>query len=411
LQQFLKPTKTESLIENARLSKNGKYIFGWMVNHRVFVYNTSSNNINYFKSDGKICHLELSENDSLIALVYRNNKGQICDLNGNKKYSFDVTLNDVNNENLVRFFQSGSYLLAFATGSEVNILDRSGNIAFKLSGHKGRINSLDISPDERFIVTVSDDKRGYIWNFNSTTKSYGIYDSLVSHKNTVWSCHFNNSGNYIITASADSNIKIWNLSGKQINPMFTFFKRTGENSRYRLNNGEKDEDASNPKYSNYYGKFCDAEFTNHESEIIAKGYRIKKDSASKEVPEYYKVIFLGGAGEFPSASGTTFYSSSSGNDTIMSPNFREVIISDDEKLAAFSDEKNNEITLLTGDGRIMSSFKGSQPLFSKDSYELFWVRDQSICRFPVSPAKMKSLLEHYNISNDSKDRLNITIGF
>ena len=95
----------------------------------------------------------------------------------------------------------------------------------------------------------------------------------------------------------------------------------------------------------------------------------------------------------------------------MSPNFREVIISDDEKLAAFSDEKNNEITLLTGDGRIMSSFKGSQPLFSKDSYELFWVRDQSICRFPVSPAKMKSLLEHYNISNDSKDRLNITIGF
>jgi WD40 repeat protein len=80
-------------------------------------------------------------------------------------------------------------------------------------GHTGMINRAVFSPDGNFIVTVSKDNTGIIWD----RRSGKIVNSLIGHDKEVLDVSFGPAGSEIITRSKDSTTKIWDAwSGKQL---------------------------------------------------------------------------------------------------------------------------------------------------------------------------------------------------
>ncbi len=400
IQNKLKPIEMESVIINSEISKGGRYIFGWTENKNVFVYDLLSGKTSVFKAQGILKHLEISERDSVLALIYENDKASVFSFEGKKRYDFTTTLNQVMKENLVCFFPSGNNQMAAVNDNNTNIYNNSGKIVYKLKGHLEQVNSLDISPDGRFIVTASSDKNAYLWNYNHEMNNYSIYDSLFGHHDTIWSCRFNKTGKYIITASKDSTIKIWNFNGRQINPVFNIVVNTG---RYRLNNGEEDEDRTNPRYSKYYGKFCDAAFSPGEMEILATGYTNGSDSLMNSRIYYYKVMFTDGGGGFPHAYKRSYFLGSAAGEETTSMTFSDLIISPDEKVAAAVDSISSQIYILTGTSFILTTYAGSNPMFSNNGKELYWVSGEKIFRTLIQPVEIRKLVESVIKSRRSKE--------
>jgi WD40 repeat protein len=398
IQNSLKPVVMESPITNAEISGRGRYICGWTENQIVFVYNTNTGNLSCFKAGQLPVHLEISERDSSLALIYRNNNVSVCNFNGKKQYNFETTLNKVINDKLVCFFPSGKAHVAAVKGNTVFLYDRAGRRIGELNGHKGNINSIDISPDGNYLVTASDDKQAYIWYNSRRMNRYAIYDTLSGHNAKIWSCRFNKTGKYIITASEDSMIKIWDMNGRQINPQF---KIIAGGNHYRHNNREPDEDASNPYFSKYYGKFCDAEFSPWEMEIIATGFKIESDSLVNNKNNYYKVMFFDGSPGFLQAYGRRYYLSPVGQEVFKPMTFSDLRISPDETIVAAVDSISSQIYILTGNNFILESFSGNNPMFSNKGDVLYWISEKKICKTIISPRKIRQLIEKIIIKGRS----------
>jgi WD40 repeat protein len=400
IQKLLMPVKLKSAIVNAKLSQTEVFIVGWMEDQNIFVFDISTKKLCYFRAEGEIKHIEISEKDSLLAIVYCNNRVSVNDLKGRKLHDFMTTQNEVNNDKLVCFSPSENNLFALVKDSLIYLYNTSGSIIAELNGHSGKLNSVDFSPDGQYIVSAGNDHCGYIWNYNHKTGKYFIYNKLIGHHDKIWSCRFNKTGKYIITASADSTIKIWDLNGTHINSEFNFIVYQ---TRSRLNRGEKDEDASNPYFARYYGKFCDACFSRQELEIIATGYKPFLDTTGKMKSDYYKVLFFDGVGGFPYGYNRSYFIGSPTGEAIKNIPFSEFVLSPDDKIAAAVDSTNSRIYLITGTNYILMSLKGRNPMFTNDSDELYWISDDKIFITPISVQKIKKLTEPLRSSAISRE--------
>lgn len=73
--------------------------------------------------------------------------------------------------------------------------------------HDKQINAIDISNNNEFIVSVSNDMSIKIWNSNSGE----LLNSIKGHKRKIWDVCFDFYNNLIATAGSDNKIKIWSL--------------------------------------------------------------------------------------------------------------------------------------------------------------------------------------------------------
>ena len=397
LQEYLKPVKLESEIIKAEISRDGKFLYGWMQNRKAFYCDLTSNTVHYIEGDGEPEHIELSLNNDYTALVYKDRKGTVYNNEGKKMFGFETSLNSAKNDKLVRFFPAGRDFMAVVRGDKACVLDSFGNIRYELNGHSGHINSLDISPDGRFIATAADDKNINIWNYNKELNKYSIYNSLTGHIEKVWSCRFNKTGKYVLSASADSSVRIWKLDGKQINPELSFRM---SNVRYRLNNGEPDEDRSNPDHSKYYGKFCDASFSPGEFEIIATGYTETDDSSDSSL-NFYKVLFFDITGGVYHAYGRSGFLTSDEDEKVIEQTLSDIKITANEKVVAAVDSSLSGISIIVGWGERIKYLNGANPMFSFDGGTIYWISGEKIFRTPVHPHEVKRLIEKFKVTNSA----------
>ena len=79
------------------------------------------------------------------------------------------------------------------------------------AGHAKDILSVDVSPNDRYIATGSNDKSAKIWD---TLKGEEI-SVLSGHKKAIWCVKFSPFDQCLATASADMTIRVWNLSDFQ----------------------------------------------------------------------------------------------------------------------------------------------------------------------------------------------------
>ncbi len=75
-------------------------------------------------------------------------------------------------------------------------------------GHNGVINSVAISPDDRYVLSGSDDKTMKLWELSSGDE----IRTFVGHTDSVNSVVISPDGLYILSGSGDKTMKLWNLS-------------------------------------------------------------------------------------------------------------------------------------------------------------------------------------------------------
>ncbi len=93
-------------------------------------------------------------------------------------------------------------LIVTAFENDVYLWDKEGNLIKKYSGHSSRVRSVVISPDNKFIISGSEDNTTKLW---STAGKNSVLWSIPS-KNVVSSVAFSPSGNKIITGSFDKRV-------------------------------------------------------------------------------------------------------------------------------------------------------------------------------------------------------------
>ncbi|KAF8000796.1 hypothetical protein HF325_004585 [Metschnikowia pulcherrima] len=75
----------------------------------------------------------------------------------------------------------------------------------KLIGHSGPVYGMSFSPDNRYLISASEDKTARIWSLDT-------YTALVSYKGhnlPVWDVKFSPLGHYFATASHDQTARLW----------------------------------------------------------------------------------------------------------------------------------------------------------------------------------------------------------
>lgn len=80
--------------------------------------------------------------------------------------------------------------------------------ACTIVAHDKNINSITISPNDKFVATGSQDKTAKLWNL-SDLSSVGI---CRGHKRGIWCVQFSPLDQVLATSSADGTIKMWSLS-------------------------------------------------------------------------------------------------------------------------------------------------------------------------------------------------------
>jgi U3 small nucleolar RNA-associated protein 13 len=87
---------------------------------------------------------------------------------------------------------------------------------FTLKAHEKDINSLDVSPNDRFLASGSQDKTAKVYEIEYSMSpargSFRLIGTCKGHKRGVWCVKFGRHEKVLATASGDKTVKLWNLS-------------------------------------------------------------------------------------------------------------------------------------------------------------------------------------------------------
>jgi len=81
--------------------------------------------------------------------------------------------------------------------------------------HQDKVRAVAFSPDDRLVVTASDDGTAQLWETESRTRR----GMPFSHRMRVQTAVFSPDGRLVLTGSADSTARLWDIStGRSVGP-------------------------------------------------------------------------------------------------------------------------------------------------------------------------------------------------
>jgi G protein beta subunit-like protein len=83
----------------------------------------------------------------------------------------------------------------------------------KIDAHNTYCLKCLLSPDNKFLATVSADKTVKIWNVE---KNFALEKTLAGHTKWVWDCSFSADSAYLVTASSDKTACLWDLKTGEV---------------------------------------------------------------------------------------------------------------------------------------------------------------------------------------------------
>ncbi len=400
-----KPVPVNGSIFSMKMNRPGSHFYGWTDRNEIFICGILDSTVRSFQADKEIITAVMSDNARYLAVIYKDNQASVFTRAGEKIFDFETTVNHLMNNRLAGFFPSGKYFMAAVKDNNAVIYDSAGTRIFDLVGHSGRVNSLDISPDGRFIATASCDKTCLIWNFNHKTSQFSPYDTLVRYKDfldryerpdsligptdTIWSCEFSKSGKYILTASADSMINIWSLNGYLRGGPLIFAVNSIQGWHWYwpvYYNRIMKADPMKRSLDQFYNKVFDARFTGDEKAIIASNYNYTSmivgtdDNIYKTCVFYYDGSTLTER-QFPKNPLVLLTQRQSESERMQTIKILEV--TSDLRLFAAVPYKDEIIQIVEGDGYHLLNIPGSFPFFSKEGKTLFYTYKNAIRIFPL----------------------------
>jgi WD40 repeat protein len=336
-------------IETANCSKDDRYVFGYG-DSLIFIWNSNGKLERIIKAEHyPLVDMKLSDDGHYMGAISSDSLLTVWDSNGEKQSSIKINFNELNQKQMFKFTKDNNIAI-LSKDHDFIISNPSGKILQKFNKHKGKVNALDLSNDNKFIATASSDNSINIWYFNSVKKRYDFYNNINWHKNIVWSVAFSKSDLNIISTSADSATIVGNINNQ------IYYSIKGKNS------------------------FCFAEFTPNDRGLITTGYTFDNESIGRmsyahyfrtpvtEIRNKYSI-----SGNLPENDSGDFHL---GFSYITFSNDDHYYICGDEDSYYLMDNWNvfeNEIKL----GWTLMEIKGSHPFFSHDG------------KYILSPSKMR----------------------
>lgn len=80
---------------------------------------------------------------------------------------------------------------------------------FEISGHRGPLHGITFSPDEKNLLTASEDGTAQVWSVADGAHVL----TLTGHEGTVFHAFYSPDGKYIVTAGQDGTARIWDAAG------------------------------------------------------------------------------------------------------------------------------------------------------------------------------------------------------
>ncbi|MGD0340357.1 MAG: AAA family ATPase [Bacteroidales bacterium] len=202
-------------IQYAECSKDNKYVFGY-ADSLIFIWNINGNLEKIIETDHfPILDIKMSGDSWYIGGVSSDSLLTVWSITGNKMFSIKTRYNQLNTKQIFRFTQKNN-ILTLSVDHDAVLLDTRGSILQTFDRHKGSVNAVDISGDNKFFATASSDKTINVWYFNSLKKEYDYYNTLTWHKDTVWSVSFSNRNIDVLSASADSTVRVGTINNEDI---------------------------------------------------------------------------------------------------------------------------------------------------------------------------------------------------
>ncbi|KAG0055098.1 Transcription initiation factor TFIID subunit 5 [Gryganskiella cystojenkinii] len=96
------------------------------------------------------------------------------------------------------------------------VREKNGTDSRKLIGHAGPVFGASFSPDNKYLITCSEDKTARLWSTNTLTNVV----CYKGHNYPVWDVDFGPQGFYFATASHDRTARLWSCD--QIYPLRIF---------------------------------------------------------------------------------------------------------------------------------------------------------------------------------------------
>ncbi|CAA6819536.1 MAG: High-affnity carbon uptake protein Hat/HatR [uncultured Sulfurovum sp.] len=128
---------------------------------------------------------------------------------GKEKKVFDIL--NTSGGNVVVFSPNGKYI-ATDYNSTIRLWNLEENKEVKAFKSKGLIQSIDFSPDGKYIVSGDWDGTIKLWNIESG-KEVKIFRGHLSY---VKSLKFSPNGKYILSGSNDKTVKLWNIETEKV---------------------------------------------------------------------------------------------------------------------------------------------------------------------------------------------------
>ncbi|EDV38068.1 uncharacterized protein Dana_GF13770 [Drosophila ananassae] len=86
----------------------------------------------------------------------------------------------------------------------------------KLSGHQLTVTQMSFSPDARFLLSVSRDRRWCLYEKQDAALGYQLVASTDKtngvHTRIIWSCDWSHDGKHFVTSSRDGKVVVWEKS-------------------------------------------------------------------------------------------------------------------------------------------------------------------------------------------------------
>ncbi len=377
-------------INTASFSQDGAFIYGWLEDNTVKVWDEKGNELFTTSPDTlKILHVRLSGDNKHIGVLRENEKINVYSLEGKPQFEINTTPGYINDKYLFDFSGRDEYLIAVLKHDSVHLYSREGELFQSMSNHSDRINALDISPDERFLATASSDNNINIWYYNRNIKQFSLYDTLIGHTQAVRSCQFSKTSDYILTASDDSLPRLWDLYG----------------SYSELNKHEYNVRPSIPwtlwiDYNNRFlaGKKCDAQFTEDQQSVKIIAYR--SDDEGNTV--FHSYILHSGTSIFrivhPISDYTRKIVWSDEYEPVME--YQSLVPSGNDSYIATVLIGDNSTHLIDKNFLQIKIFDGISPDFSPDGKYLLCIDGNTIHKYVIDIEEIRKLVYEEKIFGD-----------
>ena len=202
-------------IQYARCSNDNRYIFGygdslimlWTMNGKL------DNVIN--TSHYPVIDIKMSEDSKLLGAIGTDSVLTVWDISGKALFNCKSKYNRLNTEQIFKFTKENNIII-IGDKHDALLFDRHGKILQYFNKHIDGVNAIDLSPDNKFLATASNDSTINIWYYNSVKNRYDFYNTLTWHEDTVLSVSFGKNNVFLASTSKGKFVIIGDINNRII---------------------------------------------------------------------------------------------------------------------------------------------------------------------------------------------------